>query len=60
MYVRQMFPLESGTITDTIDSNYYLEGNSFIEYSDFKSESIRFINQMKKKAYRNKYKKTKC
>ena len=29
MYVRQMFPLESGTITDTIDSNYYLEGNLY-------------------------------
>ena len=32
IYVRLMFPLESGSISETIDSNYYLEGNSFIEF----------------------------
>ena len=37
MYVRQMLPLESGTIVDSIDNSYYLEGNSFIEYSSFES-----------------------
>ena len=37
MYVRLMLPLESGTIVDSIDSSYYLEGNSFIEYSSFES-----------------------
>ena len=37
IYVRLMIPLESGTITDTINNNYYLEGNQFLEFSDFKS-----------------------
>ena len=37
MYVRQMLPLESGTIEDVVDNNYYIEGNSFIEYSSFES-----------------------
>ena len=37
IYVRLMIPLESGEISDNINNSYYLEGNKFLEYSDFKS-----------------------
>ena len=36
--IRALIPLESGTISDNIDINYYFEGNTFINKSSFNSD----------------------
>ena len=41
--IRGLLPLESGTISNDIDINYYFEGNTFINKSSFNSDVNRIV-----------------
>ena len=49
--IRFLLPLENGSIADNIDTNYFFEGNNFINMSSFNSDVNRIFKTNERKTH---------